>query len=59
MVLDLLSFPQLSPNGVSQVAEVEVAVAAEDEDEENEILLQQEVCLLALLGLPDAGLLLH
>ena len=49
MVLDLLSFPQLSPNGVSQVAEVEVAA----EDEENELLL------LALLGLPDAGLLLH
>ena len=55
MVLDLLSFPQLSPNGVLQVAEVVVAA----EDEENELLLQQEVCLLALLGLPDAGLLLH
>ena len=35
MVLDLLSFPQLSPNGVSQVAEVEVAA----EDEENELFL--------------------
>ena len=53
MVLDLLSIPQLSPNGVSQVAEVTA------EDKENELLLQQEVCLLALLGLPDAGLLLH
>ena len=38
-----------SPNGVLQMAE----------DEDNELLLKQEVCLLAFLGLPDAVLLLY